>query len=99
MSLLARGHITTPKTVCIQIAMHDKLKQYTFCKEGFNMIKVYDLPSMKNWEASVDAAGSKNSFEKPGSTRSRRTQISKTNFNKKIKRTHQERAKEGLQNR
>ena len=57
-----RAYITTPKTICIQIAMHDKLKQYTFfCKDGFNMIKVYDLPSMKNGEASVEVAGSKNS--------------------------------------
>lgn len=72
---------------------------YFLQKMGSIWSKVYDLPLMKNWEASVEVAGSKNFSEKLGSTRLRRTQISKTNSNKKIKRTHQVRAKERLQKR
>ena len=64
---MAIRYLTIPETIFIQLAMQVYIKQYTFRKMGSIWSKVYDLPSLKSWGASVD--GSEKSSEKPVSTR------------------------------
>ena len=73
-------------------------KQYTFCKMGSTWSKVYDLPSKKSWDASVEAAGSWNSLDTPESTRAQRAKSIKKITPNKDQRTHQTRAKRKARN-